>query len=181
MDVGPLCMSFDLKVEHLNLCLNFWLYRQNPEYQRIAWNKDVMVDRTKIPVFQCWLGYINQGRGGSPQNAVVSCPPFKPSLTPNPAWLEALLFNAKMITTGADALPFPYVKGIFGTVVFLLEAVQKVKQNQESMKELCGDTVDIITVLRDQISAHGHTAALKFKTQCEELEAMCWTQLINSK
>ncbi|KAJ7099066.1 hypothetical protein C8R44DRAFT_947277 [Mycena epipterygia] len=107
----------------------------------------------------------------SPQNAVVSCPPSKPSLTSNPAWLEALLFNAKMITAGADALPFPYVKGIFGTVVFLLEAVQKVKQNQESIKELCGDTVDIITVLRDQISLHGDTVALKFKTQCEELES----------
>ncbi|KAJ7101194.1 P-loop containing nucleoside triphosphate hydrolase protein [Mycena epipterygia] len=38
------------------------------------------------------------------------------------------------------------------------------------MKELCEDTVDIITVLRDQISAHGDTAALKFKTQCEELD-----------
>ncbi|KAJ7120176.1 hypothetical protein C8R44DRAFT_921195 [Mycena epipterygia] len=75
-----------------------------------------------------------------------------------------------MITAGADAFPFPYVKGVFGTVVFLLEAVQKVKQNQESMKELCGDTVDIITILRDQILAHRDTAALKFKTQCEELE-----------
>ncbi|KAJ7081483.1 hypothetical protein C8R44DRAFT_905261, partial [Mycena epipterygia] len=107
----------------------------------------------------------------SPQNAVVSCTPSKPSPTSNSAWLEALLFNAKMITAGADALPFPYVKGVFGTVVFLLEAVQKVKQNQESMKELCGDTVDIITILRDQISAHGDIAALKFKTQCEELEA----------
>ncbi|KAJ7101190.1 hypothetical protein C8R44DRAFT_946677 [Mycena epipterygia] len=107
----------------------------------------------------------------SPQNAIVSHPSSKPSQSFNPVWLEALLFNAKMITAGADALPFPYVKGIFGTVVFLLEAVQKVKQNQESMKELCGDTVDIITVLRDQISAYGDTAALKFKTQCEELEA----------
>ncbi|KAJ7101152.1 hypothetical protein C8R44DRAFT_859283, partial [Mycena epipterygia] len=107
----------------------------------------------------------------SPQKAVVSCPPSKPSPTSNSAWLEALLFNAKMVTAGADALPFPYVKGVFGTVVFLLEAVQKVKQNQESMKELCGDTVDIITVLRGQISAHGDIAALKFKTQCEELEA----------
>ncbi|KAJ7081488.1 hypothetical protein C8R44DRAFT_862708, partial [Mycena epipterygia] len=107
----------------------------------------------------------------SPQNAVVSRPSSKPSQSSNPVWLEALLFNAKMIAAGADALPFPYVKGIFGTVVFLLEAVQKVKQNQESMKELCGDTVDIITVLRDQISAHGDTASLKFKTQCEELEA----------
>ncbi|KAJ7081517.1 hypothetical protein C8R44DRAFT_992293 [Mycena epipterygia] len=107
----------------------------------------------------------------SPQNAVVSNVSSKPTTTSNPAWLEALLFNAKMITASADAFPFPYVKGIFGTIVFLLEAVQKVKQNQESMKELCGDTVDIITILRDQISAHGGTAALKFKTQCEELEA----------
>ncbi|KAJ7101200.1 hypothetical protein C8R44DRAFT_888166 [Mycena epipterygia] len=106
-----------------------------------------------------------------PQNAVVSCLSSKPSSISNPAWLKALLFNAKMISAGADALPFPYVKGIFGTVVFLLETVQKVKQNQESIKELCGDTVDIITVLRDQISAYGDTAALKFQTQCEELEA----------
>ncbi|KAJ7099215.1 hypothetical protein C8R44DRAFT_747898 [Mycena epipterygia] len=105
----------------------------------------------------------------SPQNEVVSHhqqegQPSQPSPTSNPAWLQTLLFNAKVITAGADALPFPYVKGIFGTVVFLLEAVQ------DSVKELCGDTVDIITVLQDQISAHGDTAALKFKTQCEELD-----------
>ncbi|KAJ7101067.1 hypothetical protein C8R44DRAFT_888034 [Mycena epipterygia] len=111
----------------------------------------------------------------SPQVEVLSHHPQKGQLskrssTSNPPWLETLLFNAKMITACADALPFSYVKGVFSIVVFLLEAVQKVKQNQESMKELCGDTVDIITVLQDQISAHGDTAALKFKTQCEELE-----------
>ncbi|KAJ7106258.1 hypothetical protein C8R44DRAFT_886143 [Mycena epipterygia] len=115
----------------------------------------------------------------SPQNEVVSHhqqegQPSKPSPTSNPAWLETLLFNAKMINAGAETLSFPYVKGIFGTVVFLLEAVQKVKQNQESMKELCGDTMDIITVLRNQISAHGDTAATKFKTQCEELDMTYW-------
>ncbi|KAJ7111241.1 hypothetical protein C8R44DRAFT_856589 [Mycena epipterygia] len=38
------------------------------------------------------------------------------------------------------------------------------------MKELCADTVDTIRVLRDQIATHGDTAALKLKTQCEELE-----------
>ncbi|KAJ7099110.1 hypothetical protein C8R44DRAFT_747794 [Mycena epipterygia] len=108
----------------------------------------------------------------SPPNAVISRPSSKPSPSSNPGWLEALLFNARMITAGADTLPFPYVKGIFSTVVFLLETVQTIKQNQESMKELCGDTVDIITVLRDQISAHGGTTALKFKTQCEQLEAL---------
>ncbi|KAJ7093600.1 hypothetical protein C8R44DRAFT_890815 [Mycena epipterygia] len=117
----------------------------------------------------------------TPQNEVVSHhhqegQPSKFSPTSNPAWLETLLFNAKVITAGADALPFPYVKGVFSTVVFLLEAVQKVKKNQESVKELCGDTVDIITVLQDQISAHGDRAALKFKTQCEELYMMYWKQ-----
>ncbi|KAJ7101783.1 hypothetical protein C8R44DRAFT_350391 [Mycena epipterygia] len=98
----------------------------------------------------------------------------QPSPTSNPAWLEALLFNAKMITAGADALPFPYVKGVFGMVVFLLESVQKVKNNQESLKELCGDTVAIITVLRDQIASHGDTAVvhIKLKAQCEELERL---------
>ncbi|KAJ7099158.1 P-loop containing nucleoside triphosphate hydrolase protein [Mycena epipterygia] len=121
---------------------------KHSEYQYMCQGKGVMADRSKIPAFQ-WLAT---------------------SIKEGIVWLEALLFNAKMITAGADALPFPYVKGIFGTIVFLLEAVQKVKQNQESMKELCGDTVDIITVLRDQISAHGDIAALKFKTQCEELE-----------
>ncbi|KAJ7121455.1 hypothetical protein C8R44DRAFT_876860 [Mycena epipterygia] len=96
----------------------------------------------------------------SPQTSVVS------------TWLETLLFNAKVITAGADALPFPYVKGVFGTVVFLLEAVQlqKANKDQESMKELCADTVDIITVLRDQIATHGDTAAVKFKAQYEELD-----------
>ncbi|KAJ6524252.1 hypothetical protein DFH09DRAFT_1189705 [Mycena vulgaris] len=38
------------------------------------------------------------------------------------------------------------------------------------MKELCGDAVEIIIILQDQISTHGDTAALTFKSQCEELE-----------
>ncbi|KAJ7144353.1 hypothetical protein C8R44DRAFT_725297 [Mycena epipterygia] len=118
--------------------------------------------------------------GSSPHYTEISSPsqhqqelPVKPSKafpTAEPVWLETLLFTAKTITAGANALPFPYVQGVFETVVFLLETVEKVKRNQESMKELCRDTVDIITVLRDQISAHGDTAALKFKAQCEELE-----------
>ncbi|KAJ7080691.1 P-loop containing nucleoside triphosphate hydrolase protein [Mycena epipterygia] len=108
----------------------------------------------------------SQQQGGTPSQ------PLKPSPTSKSAWLETLIFNAKLITSGADALPFPYVKGVFGTVVFLLEAVEKVNKNQNSMKELCVDTVDIITILRDQISSHGDTAALKFKGQCEELEGL---------
>ncbi|KAJ7120228.1 hypothetical protein C8R44DRAFT_877669 [Mycena epipterygia] len=56
----------------------------------------------------------------SPQNAVVSRPSSEPSPTSNPAWLETLLFNAKMITAGAEALPFPYVKVIVGPRILII-------------------------------------------------------------
>ncbi|KAJ7446583.1 hypothetical protein FB451DRAFT_1537503 [Mycena latifolia] len=100
--------------------------------------------------------------------------PIKPSPSFGADWLAALIFNARAITAAAEALPFPYVKGVFGSVVFLLETVEKVQKNRDQLKELCADTVDVITVLRDQISCHGDTAALKFKGQCEELQ--CFLQ-----
>jgi hypothetical protein len=31
---------------------------------------------------------------------------------------------AKAITAGAECIPFPYVKGVFGTVVVILETVE---------------------------------------------------------
>jgi hypothetical protein len=51
--------------------------------------------------------------------------------------------------------------------VFLFQKVQK---NRDSMKELCTDTLDIITVIRDRIGFHRDTTAIQFQTQCEELE-----------
>ncbi|KAJ7446612.1 hypothetical protein FB451DRAFT_1412279 [Mycena latifolia] len=96
--------------------------------------------------------------------------PFKASSSSNSEWLPALIFNAKAITAAAEALPFPYVKGIFGTAVFLLETVEKVQKNRDELKELCADTVDIITIIQDRIALHRDTAALQFKVQCEELE-----------
>ncbi|KAJ7463243.1 hypothetical protein FB451DRAFT_1370720 [Mycena latifolia] len=99
-------------------------------------------------------------------------PPFRAleSSAPDTDWLATLLFNARTMTAGAGVLPFPYVQGVFGTAVFLLETVQKVQRNRDDMKELCSDIVDIITIIRDRISFHRDTAALQFKVQCEELE-----------
>ncbi|KAJ7463223.1 hypothetical protein FB451DRAFT_1494065 [Mycena latifolia] len=95
---------------------------------------------------------------------------FDSSLSAESEWLPALIFNAKAIRAASDSLPFPYLQGVFGTAVFLLETVQKVQKNRDSMKELCADTVDIITVIRDRISFHRDTTAIQFKVQCEELE-----------
>ncbi|KAJ7463236.1 hypothetical protein FB451DRAFT_1265948 [Mycena latifolia] len=88
----------------------------------------------------------------------------------NSPWLTTLIFNARAIAAAAESLPFPYVKGLFGTAAFLLETVEKVQRNQDSMRELCADVVDIINVIRDRISSHKDTAALQFKAQCEELD-----------
>ncbi|KAJ7690249.1 hypothetical protein B0H17DRAFT_1201815 [Mycena rosella] len=96
--------------------------------------------------------------------------PLHPSASLSSDWLGTMILNARAISAAADTIPLPYVKGVFGTAVFLLEAVDKVQKNREDMKELCADTMDIITVVRDQISSHRDTAAIQFKAQCEELE-----------
>ncbi|KAJ7223379.1 hypothetical protein GGX14DRAFT_387701 [Mycena pura] len=87
-----------------------------------------------------------------------------------PDWLAGSLVAAKAMRAAADALPFPYVKDVFGSVVILLETVKKVKKNRDDLRGLCGDTVDIIKIVRDQIAWHGDTAALKFKGLCQDLE-----------
>ncbi|KAJ6500312.1 hypothetical protein DFH09DRAFT_1336207 [Mycena vulgaris] len=84
-------------------------------------------------------------------------------------WLAGSLTTAKLIAAGAECVPFPYVKGVFGTVVVILETVEKVKRNRDDLKELCGNIMDIIKIIQDQLLTHGDTGALKFKQLCEDL------------
>ncbi|KAJ7734885.1 hypothetical protein B0H16DRAFT_151648 [Mycena metata] len=85
-------------------------------------------------------------------------------------WIAAAILTAKTITAAAECAPFPYIKGVSGTVVILLETVEKVKQNREDLKELCDNTTEIVMLLHDQIQTHGNTV-VKFKGLCEELES----------
>ncbi|KAF7366941.1 hypothetical protein MSAN_00952800 [Mycena sanguinolenta] len=85
-------------------------------------------------------------------------------------WIGTSLLTAKAIAAGAECIPFPYVKGVFGVVISLLETVEKVKKNQDDLRDLCDDTLTIMKIVQDQISAHGDTAATKFKALCEDLE-----------
>ncbi|KAJ7765957.1 hypothetical protein DFH07DRAFT_359600 [Mycena maculata] len=94
-------------------------------------------------------------------------------------WLGTSLLAAKLIASAAEAAPVPYVKAVFGSVVVLLETVEKVKKNREEMKELCEDTVEIIKIVQGQIKAHGDTAAVKFKGLCEDLER-CLQDILNA-
>ncbi|KAJ6506439.1 hypothetical protein DFH09DRAFT_1289102 [Mycena vulgaris] len=87
-------------------------------------------------------------------------------------WLAASLTTAKLIAAGAECIPFPYVKGVFGTVVVILETVEKVKRNREDLQELCEDIVEIIRIVQGRLSFHGDTAAVDFKALCEKLEGV---------
>ncbi|KAJ6506473.1 hypothetical protein DFH09DRAFT_282549 [Mycena vulgaris] len=87
-------------------------------------------------------------------------------------WLAASLTTAKLIAAGAECIPFPYVKGVFGTVVVILETVEKVKRNREDLQELCEDIMEIIRIVQERLSFHGDTAAVDFKALCEKLEGV---------
>ncbi|KAJ6549317.1 hypothetical protein DFH09DRAFT_620363 [Mycena vulgaris] len=87
-------------------------------------------------------------------------------------WLAASLLTAKAVTAGAECLPFPYVKGIFGMVVTILETVEKVKKNRDDLKELCSNIMDIVRIVESQLSMHGDTAAVKFKGPSEDLHGV---------
>ncbi|KAJ7467942.1 hypothetical protein FB451DRAFT_386008 [Mycena latifolia] len=84
-------------------------------------------------------------------------------------WLGPALLTAK--TTNAAAEGVPFVKGAFGVTVILLETVQKAKKNQDDLKELCENSMEIMKIVQDQIASHGPTAAEKLKSVCEELES----------
>ncbi|KAJ7716903.1 hypothetical protein DFH07DRAFT_973765 [Mycena maculata] len=67
-------------------------------------------------------------------------------------------------------VPFPYAQGIFEIAVMMLETAEQVQKNREGLKDLCEDTVEILKIIRDQISEHGDVAAARFMGLCKDLE-----------
>ncbi|KAJ7104972.1 hypothetical protein C8R44DRAFT_987817 [Mycena epipterygia] len=84
-------------------------------------------------------------QGSSPMSATPSASSARAD------WLEISLLTTKAITAAAECVPFPYVKGVCGTAVALLETIEKVKKNREDWKELCETTMNIITIVHNQI------------------------------
>ncbi|KAJ7105219.1 hypothetical protein C8R44DRAFT_858607 [Mycena epipterygia] len=86
-------------------------------------------------------------------------------------WLANSLVTARTITAAAECVPFPCVKGVFGTVVVLLETVEKLKKNRDDLKELCENIVEIINVVK-RLSVQQDTSAGKLKDRCGEFEIL---------
>ncbi|KAJ7111382.1 hypothetical protein C8R44DRAFT_985519, partial [Mycena epipterygia] len=86
-------------------------------------------------------------------------------------WPAHMILAVKAMAAGADFVPFPYIRATFSTVLILLETVEKVKRNQDDLKELCGSIVEIVTVLRSEVVVHGDKGATRFMGLCEDLIA----------
>ncbi|KAJ7885582.1 hypothetical protein B0H13DRAFT_2535656 [Mycena leptocephala] len=85
-------------------------------------------------------------------------------------WLSHCIHIAKILKEAAELVPVTYVKAAIGTVVILLETVEKVKQNREDLRELCENTTRIAVYLGEQLASHQNTTAIRLKDMCEELE-----------
>ncbi|KAJ7088267.1 hypothetical protein C8R44DRAFT_892807 [Mycena epipterygia] len=109
-----------------------------------------------------------EGFTSSPKRWGLKIQTVKPSAESTSDWLWTALLTARTISVATES--FPYLKGVFGTVLVLLETVETVKKNREDLKELCGNVLEIITIIREQISLHGDTAAVKFRGLCDDLE-----------
>ncbi|KAJ7867612.1 hypothetical protein B0H13DRAFT_2351880 [Mycena leptocephala] len=83
-------------------------------------------------------------------------------------WLGRMVFAVNALASGAEFVPFPYIRTTFRTVLFFLEAVEKVKRNREDLKDLCFSVVDIVNILRSEVSVHGDVAAARFMVLCDD-------------
>ncbi|KAJ6564783.1 P-loop containing nucleoside triphosphate hydrolase protein [Mycena capillaripes] len=115
---------------------------------------------------------------GSPPSTRASTPSQKmrsrifqhksPS-TSKSGWLMGLIQAANILKEAAELVPVPYVKGVLGTVLVLLDTVKQMKENQDDLRELCESTMQIAVFLGGQLVSHQGTSDLR--TRCQELKS----------
>ncbi|KAJ7772215.1 hypothetical protein B0H16DRAFT_1512687 [Mycena metata] len=86
-------------------------------------------------------------------------------------WLAQMIMAVRTIAAGADFVPLPYARAALGTLVVLLETVDKIKKNREDLRDLCASTVEIVLILRNEIRNNGESAGSRFAGFCEDFMA----------
>ncbi|KAJ7278556.1 hypothetical protein C8J57DRAFT_1307299 [Mycena rebaudengoi] len=99
--------------------------------------------------------------------------PGHPSTRSSPDWLANLILTSNALTAAAELLPFPYVAAALGPLVPILEAVQKMKKNQDNFEGLCESIVKTVTIL-EKITPQGVDATGSLKDLCEDLRSLLW-------
>ncbi|KAJ7657180.1 hypothetical protein DFH06DRAFT_458900 [Mycena polygramma] len=86
-------------------------------------------------------------------------------------WVAQMILAVKMVAAGAEFVPAPYVRAAFSIVVAVLEIVEKVKKNRDDLRDLCAGIVEIVRLIRDEMSAHNSLANKRLMGLCENFIA----------
>ncbi|KAJ7191399.1 hypothetical protein GGX14DRAFT_600580 [Mycena pura] len=93
-------------------------------------------------------------------------------------WLGPALLTVRVATASAEVVPFPYVKGVFATIIAVLEAVEKVRKSRDILKELCQDIAEITSIVQDKLSQDPDKVAGELEDRCNELDSILQDVLI---
>ncbi|KAK7042802.1 hypothetical protein R3P38DRAFT_3260739 [Favolaschia claudopus] len=83
-------------------------------------------------------------------------------------WLAGTILTLKTIAATAEVATLPYIRAVLGTVVILLETVEKMKKNRDDLLDLCASIVEIILLVKDELSCHGEAVGTRLAGLCEE-------------
>ncbi|KAJ7272429.1 hypothetical protein C8J57DRAFT_1225958 [Mycena rebaudengoi] len=111
----------------------------------------------------------NAGREGA---VAAGLNPSTPGYSSTSDWLTNFILTAKTITATAELLPFPYLAAAFGPLVPVLQAVQQVGKNREDFRDLCASIIELVTMLKEEISHNGETGARRLQQLCGNLESV---------
>ncbi|KAK0215606.1 hypothetical protein IW262DRAFT_225891 [Armillaria fumosa] len=93
-----------------------------------------------------------------------------PSTMTRPSNLETWIDIAKLGVAAGEFAPFPYIKGLCGCAVLVLEAIEKVDKNNEDLLDLADSVQKTIEMVKSTVTEHGESSALGFRDVCVELE-----------
>ncbi|SJL16248.1 uncharacterized protein ARMOST_19768 [Armillaria ostoyae] len=92
--------------------------------------------------------------------------------------LETWIDIAKLGVAAGELAPFPYIKGLCGCAVLVLEAIEKAGKNNEDLLDLADSIGKTIEMVQNTVTEHGESSALRFRDVCAELEVFL-TDLIS--
>ncbi|SJK99362.1 uncharacterized protein ARMOST_02657 [Armillaria ostoyae] len=82
------------------------------------------------------------------------------------AWIQF----AKLTTAAGELAPFPYIKGVAGCIVTILEVIELAGKNNEVLRNFAESIGTTIRIIRETVEAHGDTSAERFRDVCEDLQ-----------
>ncbi|KAK0215622.1 hypothetical protein IW262DRAFT_1401291 [Armillaria fumosa] len=87
-----------------------------------------------------------------------------------PSNLGTWIDIAKLGVAAGELAPFPYIKGLCGCAVLVLEAIEKAGKNNEDLLDLADSVQKTIEMVKSTVTEHGESSALRFRDVCVELE-----------